>query len=141
MALFLVEGRDVIPRVHFQPLLGGAGLAKAVEVAPRVQPESAPVGAGEERHRDVLEPRGALAVVGPVERTLQGFRQHVHAVALELLVGESLRTAHRAAVVHVAEVALGVAVLDRDQLALRPLGREDVAQDPAVAQRRPGRLS
>jgi hypothetical protein len=136
-ALLLVEGGDVIPLVHLQPLLRGAGLAKAVEVTPRVQPESAPVGAGEERYRDLLEPRGALAVMGPVERVLQGLRQHVHAVSLQLLVGENPGTAHRAPVVHVAEVAPGVPVLDRDHLALRPLGREDVAQDPAVAQHVP----
>ena len=64
------EQRPVRVAVDLEPLLLGRALGEAVEVAARMDALPAPVGAGEQGHRDLGEIGRARAVPGVVERML-----------------------------------------------------------------------
>src|SRR5690349_1388317 len=83
----------VLDAMRLEPFLLGSGAQKALEVAAGMKPLAAPIGGGEERHRDLRPDRRARFVVGVVERMRANLRAEVAAVPRQFFVRERLRAA------------------------------------------------
>ena len=124
--------REVGVAVHLEPLLPRAGGEIAFEIAARMQPLSSPVRRRQQRHVDLLEVRGARAVVIIDEPAPQRLAADIGAVIGELLLGQRRGPGDRLAGDEAPRSALADAMLDAGDLAARP-ARQKIAQDAAVA--------